>query len=166
MSHVTALREAIWSVDSSQPIAGVWPMSAFVETWVAVPKAARALVLGLALLTLLLSTVGVFGVVSYVVRRRRSELGVRLALGATPERLEREQMRTMLGVVVLALTAGLVGGVLAARAARGMLHGVSPLDPPSVALAVFTMAAAALLASYLPARRVGRIDPTEAIRAD
>jgi predicted permease len=166
MSHAPALREAIWSVDSSQPITSVWPMTAFVETWVAVPKAARALVLSLATLALLLAALGVFGVVSYVVRTRRSELGVRLALGATPHRLQRDQMRTMLVVVVAALGVGLAGGVLAARGARGMLYGVSPLDPPSVAFTILVMAAAALLASYLPARRVGGIDPTEAMRAE
>lgn len=166
MGYAPALREAIWSVDSSQPIAGVWPMSAFVETWVAVPKAMRSLVLGLAALTLLLSAVGVFGVVSYAVRTRRSELGVRLALGATPDRLERDQMRTMLVVVATALGLGLLGGVCAARGARGMLYGISPLDPASVGAAMLTMAAAALLASYLPARRVARIDPTEAMRAE
>jgi len=165
-SYGPALSEAIWSVDSSQPIAGAWPMSAFVETWVALPKAARTLVLGLAALTLLLASVGVFGVVSYVVRTRRSELGVRLALGATPERLERDQMRTMLGTILLPLAVGLAGGMAAARGARSMLYGVGPLDPVSIAAAIVTIGAAALLASYIPARRASRIDPTEAIRAE
>jgi putative ABC transport system permease protein len=165
-SYFTALREAIWSVDSSQPIAGVWPMSAFVETWVAVPMATRTLVAGLAGLTLFLSGVGIFGVVSYVVRTRRSELGVRLALGATPERLERDQMKVMLGVVALALGGGLGAGATAAWGARSMLYGVGPLDPVSIVAAIVAMGAAALLASYLPARRVGRIDPTESMRTE
>ncbi len=166
VGHASDIREAIWSVDSSQPIAGVAPMSAFVEMWVAIPKAARTLVVALAALTLLLAAVGVFGVVSYLVRTRRSELGVRLALGATPDRLERDQMRTMLGVVALAVSAGLTGGIAAAAAARHLLYDVQPLDPVSVSAAALVMALAALLASYIPARRVGRIDPTEAMRVE
>lgn len=166
MTLAPAVRDAIWSVDSSQPIAGVWPMSAFVDAWVAVPKAARALVVGLAALALLLSAVGVFGVVSYAVRTQRSELGVRLALGATPNRLERDQLRTILPIVIAGVGVGVVSGVLAARGARSLLFEVSPLDPISVAAALLAMGAAALLATYLPARRVSRIDPTEAIRAE
>lgn len=166
MSYAAAVREAVWSVDSSQPIAGVWPMTALVEAWVAIPRAARWLVLGLALLTLLLSAVGVFGVVAYLVRERRSELGVRLALGASPDRLEWDQMRTMLGVLTVAVVAGLAGGVIGAGATRSLLYGVVPLDPASVAAGTLTAMAAALLASYLPARRAGRIDPAEAMRAD
>lgn len=166
IGYVPALQEAVWSVDSSQPIAGVWPMSAFVDSWVAVPKAARSLVLALAVLTLLLAAVGVFGIVAFLVRTRRSELGVRLALGASPDQLERDQMNAVLGIVVVSLAAGVAVGVLAARAAEGLLYGVPPLDPISVVIAVLATSGAALLASYLPARRVGLIDPAEAMRAE
>jgi predicted permease len=166
MSFGEAVREAIWSVDPSQPVTGFWPMSAFVNAWVAIPKATRALVLSLATLALLLSAVGVFGVVSYAVRTRRSELGVRLALGATPDRLERDQMRTILPIVALGVVGGLLAGILAARAARELLYGISPLDPLSIGAGALVMASAALVATYLPARRAGRIDPTEAIRAE
>lgn len=166
IGYVPALQEAVWSVDSSQPIAGVWPMSAFVDAWVAVPKAARSLVLALAVLTLLLAAVGVFGIVAFLVRTRRSELGVRLALGASPDRLERDQMNAVLGILVVSLAAGVLVGVGAARAAEGLLYGVPPLDPISVIVAVLATTSAALLASYLPARRVGLIDPAEAMRAE
>ncbi len=166
IGYVPALQEAVWSVDSSQPIAGVWPMSAFVDAWVAVPRAARSLVLALAVLTLLLAAVGVFGIVAFLVRTRRSELGVRLALGASPDRLERDQMNAVVGIVAVSLIAGVVVGVVAARAAQGLLYGVPPLDPISVVVAVLATSSAALLASYLPARRVGLIDPAEAMRAE
>lgn len=166
MSFGQSVREAIWSVDPSQPVTGSWPMSAFVNAWVAIPKATRALVLSLATLALLLSVVGVFGVVSYAVRTRRSELGVRLALGATPDRLERDQMRTILPIVALGVVGGLLAGVLAAWAARELLYGISPVDPLSIGTGALVMASAALVATYLPARRAGRIDPTEVIRAE
>jgi predicted permease len=165
-SYPAAIRDAVWSVDPSQPIAGIWPMSAFVGAWVAVPRATRMLLVALALLALLLSAVGVFGVVSYAVRTGRSELGVRLALGATPEQLERQQIRSMLPLVLLGAGVGAVAGVFAARAARSLLFAVSPLDPISVGGALLAMGATALLASYLPARRVGRIDPAEAMRSE
>ncbi len=166
MSFGETVREAIWSVDPSQPVTGFWPMSAFVNAWVAIPKATRALVLSLATLALLLSVVGVFGVVSYAVRTRRSELGVRLALGATPDRLERDQMRTILPIVALGVVGGLLAGVMAARAARELLYGISPVDPLSIGAGALVMGSAALVATYLPARRAGRIDPTEVIRAE
>lgn len=166
MSFAQAVRDAIWSVDSSQPIADIVPMSALVESWVAIPRATRALVLGLATLALLLSAVGIFGVVSYAVRTRRSELGVRLALGATPGRLERDQIGSVVPVVAVGITGGLVAGLLASAAVRGLLYGVSPLDPVAIGSALLVMAAAALVATYLPARKVGGIDPTEVIRAE
>jgi len=166
MSHAGRIREAIWSMDPSQPIAGITPMSALVEAWVAIPRATRTLVVGLALLTLLLSAVGVFGIVSYAVRTRRSEFGVRLALGATADRLGRDQILANIPVVGLGIAVGLVAGVVGARAARSLLYGVTPLDPISITAAVTVLAGAAFLAMYLPTRRVARIDPTEAMRAD
>jgi putative ABC transport system permease protein len=166
MSFGSAVRDAVWAVDPSQPIDGIRPMTELVDSWVAIPRATRALVLGLATLAWLLSAIGVFGVVSYAVRTRRSELGIRLALGASPGRLEADQMRAISPVVVLGVTIGLGLGALAARASQAILYGVSPLDPLSLAGALTVMATAALGATYLPARRVGSIDPTEVIRAE
>lgn len=166
MAVAGAVREAIWSVDSSQPIVGPWPMSDIVGQWVAIPRATRTLVLTLAALSWLLSAVGVFGVVAYAVRTRRSEMGIRLALGASPTRLETDQLRAILPVLALGVGAGLVLGVAAARLAREILHGVGPMDPVSLLAAFVAMGGAALLATWLPARRVGRIDPTEVIRAE
>lgn len=166
MSYASRVQEAIWSVDSSQPVTTIVPMSELVDQWVAIPRATRALVVSLATLAWLLSSLGVFGVVAYAVRTRRSELGIRLALGASPDRLELDQLRAISPVVVLGVGGGLAAGVLAARSAGAILYGVSPLDPPSWISAVLAMCVAAFLATYLPARRAGRIDPTEVIRAE
>lgn len=165
MAFADAVREAIWSVDPSQPIDDIVPMGDRVEAWVAIPRATRALVLGLALLACLLSAVGVFGVVGYALRTRRAEVGIRLALGASPDRIEADQLRAISPVVALGVGAGLALGVLAARTAGAILYGVSPTDPVSLAAAVAAMATAALVATYLPARRAARISPTEAIRS-
>lgn len=160
-----AVRAAIWSVDASQPVALMRPMSELVGRWVAIPRAVRALVSGMALFALVLAALGVFGVVTYAVRGRRAELGVRLALGASPGRLQWELLRWAAPWIVGGVAMGLAVGVLAARAAGSILVGVEPTDPLSVGAALLTMAATALLALWLPARRVSAIDPAEAMRA-
>jgi hypothetical protein len=166
MRWAAAVQDAIWSIDSTQPITSVAPMRFWVDQWVAIPRATRGLVIGLAALAWLLSSLGVFGVVAYAVRTRRSELGIRLALGASPDRIELDQLKAISPVVVAGVGGGLVLGAFATRAAARILYGVSPLDPLSWVAAVLAMAAAAFIATYLPARRAGRIDPTEVIRAE
>ena len=166
MAYADAVREAIWSVDPSQPITGVQPMSERVERWVAIPRTTRALVGSLATLAWLLSAVGVFGVVAYAVRTRRAEMGVRLALGASPGRLEADQLRSVLPVVALGVGAGMAAGVVAARAAGAVLYGVSPLAPLPLVGTVSAMGLAALVATWVPARRAGRVDPREVIAAE
>ncbi|GMV04060.1 MAG: hypothetical protein AMXMBFR53_03410 [Gemmatimonadota bacterium] len=166
MEYARAVRDAISSVDPSQPVADIVPVSELVGAWVAIPRATRTLLSGLAALSLLLSAVGVFGVVSYAVRSRRSELGVRMALGASPQRLKAGVVSAVVPQVVVGIGVGLAAGVVAARGARAVLFGVSPFDPLSVAGAVAAMAAAALLATYLPALRAARVDPVEAIRGE
>ena len=166
MMLADAIRDAIWSVDPSEPVAAIVPLSDLVARWTAIPLATRTLVLTLAVLAMFLSAVGVFGVVAYAVRTRRSELGVRLALGASPTRLESEVVARVLPVALVAVLAGAASGIGAARSARAVLHGVDPLDLPSLAGALVAMTAATALATWLPARRAGRIDPAEAMRPD
>jgi hypothetical protein len=166
MAYADVVRDAIWSVDPSRPVMDVQPMSTLVNDWVAIPKATRVLVLSLAMLAWLLSAVGVFGVVAYAVRTRRSELGIRLALGASPDRLERDQLRDISPVVFVGIAAGLGLGFVAARGAGAVLYGVSAADPLSYGAAIVVMATAAFVATWLPARRAARIDPTEVMRPD
>jgi ABC-type antimicrobial peptide transport system permease subunit len=139
-------------------------MSELVGRWVAIPRAVRALVSGMAAFAMLLAALGVFGVVTYAVRGRRAELGVRLALGASPDQLRRELLQWAAPWVVGGVAVGLAAGLLAARAAGSVLVGVEPTDPVSVGAALLAMAATALLAVWLPARRVAEIDPAEAMR--
>lgn len=91
---------------------------------------------------------------------------MRLALGASPGRLEWDVMLNALPILLAGVGVGLISGVLAARGARAILYQVSPLDPLSVGLALVAMYATALVAVYLPARRVTGIDPSEAMRAE
>lgn len=163
MAFAESVRDAVWSVDPSQPIHWVSPMTQWVSMWVAVPRTARALVSSLAGLAGVLATIGIFGVVAYTVRTRRKEFGVRLALGASPRRLERDQLHAIGPIIVLGLAAGTVIGIAGASAARALLHQVEPTDPLTLGVALTVMGAASLCASLLPARRAGRIDPVEVI---
>jgi putative ABC transport system permease protein len=117
-------------------------------------------------LALLLSAVGIFGIVSQVVASRVHEFGIRAALGATP----RDLVSIGLGSGLRQTGIGLAGGVVAAlaltRVLRGLLQGVTPTDPVTFAGVVIVTAIVAVIASVGPARRAGRIDPNIALRAD
>ncbi len=114
----------------------------------------------------LLAAIGLYGVIAFSVARRTREIGVRMALGARPERVMGMIMRQGFSIVAIGL---LVGGLLAAVAAfalQGLLYGVQPLDPLAWTLAFTAMALAAGLANFVPARRAMRIDPMTALRTD
>ncbi len=163
LSAVEAVKEAVWSVDSSQPIDRVFPMEALLENTVALPRLARKLVAQFAGVALGLGALGLFGVSSYAVRTRRLELGIRLALGATPRRLQRELLVELLPLGGIGLAAGVALGIGAAHLGRALLHGISPADPWTVAGAAFVVSGATLVATYLPARGVAGIDPSRSL---
>ena len=117
-------------------------------------------------LAAVLATVGLYGVMSYTVARRRSEIGVRLALGAT----RRDVVRLVAGDSAKLVAAGLAAGIAlalgATTAASALLFGLKPYDPATMGLAVASLTAVAALASYLPAARAARLEPTEALREE
>src|SRR5262249_46374166 len=117
-------------------------------------------------LALLLATIGVYGLKAYDVSRRTREMGIRIALGATSPQLKglivREGARTTaVGLVLGVLLAAAIG-----KLASGLLFEVSPVDPIVLSIAALVLAAAATLASYLPARRATRVAPLDALRAE
>jgi putative ABC transport system permease protein len=117
-------------------------------------------------LALLLAVVGIYGVVSYAVAQRTREIGVRRALGATPGRVGTLVLRSTLAAVVPGLLVGALLTLVNAKALGALLYGVSPFDPPTLAIAVGALGAAALLASVVPAWRAVRVDPLIAMRAE
>jgi ABC-type antimicrobial peptide transport system permease subunit len=165
LERLDAVKEAAWSVDSSQPIDRIFPMTALVETTVALPKLARNLVAQFAAAALGLAALGLFGVASYAVRTRRTELGIRIALGATPRKLQEHLVRELARLASVGLSAGMLLGVGAASIASVLLHGVSPLDPWSLGAAAAVVAGTALVSTLIPARAIARIDPARSIRA-
>ena len=118
----------------------------------------------LGVLALAIATIGLYGVMAYLVSRRRKEIGLRIALGAAP----RAVIGMMLAESGLLLVTGVViGGVLAVFAshyAASLLYGISPLDPWSFAIGISALAAVGLLASWVPAHRAANMAPTSALR--
>jgi putative ABC transport system permease protein len=125
-----------------------------------------ALLVAFAAVALILATVGLYGVISYGVTQRTREIGVRVALGAEPSAVARLVIGNGLRLATLGVVIGAAGAIAATRALSGMLFGVSASDPWTFAAITVVVAAVALLASYLPARRAVRIDPVEALRAE
>ena len=117
-------------------------------------------------LALLLSAVGLYGVLSYSVGRRTSEIGIRMTLGALPGQVAWSIVRQTLGLVAVGLAVGVSASIFLARVAEKLLYGVAPTDAVALVGSAALLAAVACVASYLPARRAGRIDPVAALRSE
>jgi putative ABC transport system permease protein len=130
------------------------------------PRVSAVLVAGFALGALLLAAMGLFGVISGSVTRRRRELAVRLALGADHRRVLRLVLGEGVWLVGLGVVIGAPGVYVMSRLIRASLVGVSPLDPPTLLVVALGLALVAMAACYLPARRVLRIDPAQSLRQE
>jgi putative ABC transport system permease protein len=119
-----------------------------------------------ALAALVIASIGLYGVVAHGVVERRREIGVRLALGAARSDVSRLVLRQGGRLAALGAIIGLTGAVALMRALERLLFGVAPMDPATFVAGVALLAAAALLASYFPARRAASLDPAVVLRAD
>ena len=163
---IDQVRQAVWSVNSNLPVASVRPMQEIYDRSMA--RTSFALVmLGIAgAMALLLGIIGIYGVISYAVSQRRIEIGIRLALGAQQTELRRMFVRSGLILVVIGVATGLVAAIGLMRLMKSLLFGISALDPATYVGVSLVLTAAAMLASYLPARRASKVDPLEALRAE
>jgi ABC-type antimicrobial peptide transport system permease subunit len=127
---------------------------------------ALTLLHGFAALALVLAGLGLYGVLAYTVAQRTREIGVRMALGARPAQALGLVARESSAVVGVGLLLGLAGALVTARLFAGLLFGVGPADPVALAASVVVLAAVALAATLLPARRAARVDPAVALRAE
>jgi ABC-type antimicrobial peptide transport system permease subunit len=119
-----------------------------------------------AAMALLLSAVGLYGVVSYVVGQRRGEIGIRMALGAPASQVAGLVLRQSLALVSLGVAVGLAGAAAGTRVLRGLLFEVSPTDPVVLAGVSALLLTIALVASLVPTRRALRVDPLDTLRAE
>jgi ABC-type antimicrobial peptide transport system permease subunit len=154
------------AIDPSVAISELKTMSRIVEDELASTRIINGLFAGFALLALALAAAGLFGVISCSVGQRRRELGIRIALGASPRTIARMIVGEGLKIVFAGMVAGLILAVLLAQLSASLLFGITARDPATflgVAAAIVTVA---LLAAWAPAARAMRVDPAGTLRAD
>jgi len=162
---VEAVRRLVREIDPSQPVSGFGTLEELVDDSLAVPRF-YATVLGLfAAAALLLASVGIGGVVSYAVHQRVREIGIRVALGADSSTVVRWIVRGTMLPVGVGLAVGLAASVATSRTLSSLLFQVGPADPVTLGATALLLAAVALVACWLPARRAARVDPLRALGA-
>jgi ABC-type antimicrobial peptide transport system permease subunit len=163
-SFLKEIREAVWSVNGNLPVANVQTLRQIYRQSMA-RTSFTLLMLALASgMALVLGVIGIYGVISYSVSQRTREIGIRIALGAQPERVERMFVRHGLVLTTIGIAIGITAAAGLTRLLASFLFGVSPEDPVTFVAVSIGLAAAALLASYLPARAATSVDPVQALK--
>jgi putative ABC transport system permease protein len=166
LALVAAIRRAVAQVDANIPLANAQDM----ETIVAQSMGRLAFtmyLLGIAgIVALALASVGLYGLISYLVAHRANEIGVRMALGAQARQVEALVVRGALRLAALGIVIGLAVAAAASQLMRTMLYGIAPWDPASYVAAVGVLALVAIVAGWIPARRAARIDPARVLRQE
>jgi predicted permease len=165
-SVVPAVRRIVRDLDPTVPIFNVEMMSDVVRASTARLELTLALMAAAAAITLMLGTIGLYGVMAYMVALRTREFGVRVALGADPRRIARTVAVRGIKLVTLGVVAGFGLYAVAAPFLRAFLYGVTPSDPLTLVAVTFALVGTAALASWLPARRAAHVDPAVALRAE
>jgi len=161
-----AVQRAVWTVDSDQPVADFRTMDDIVDEELA-PRTQILVLLGtFACLALVLAAAGTYAVLSYLVSESRREIGLRMAIGATPAMIVVSVLRYSASLTMVGVAAGLVGAWATSRALSSWLYEVRPGDPVVLGLVALALSAVAALAAWVPARRAAAVDPMEALRAE
>jgi putative ABC transport system permease protein len=159
-----SVRRAVWSVDKDQPVWRIRTVAAVLDQQVAPDRLMMWLVSSFGLLALTLSLIGAYGLLSNSVNQRKQEIGVRMALGATPQSILQWVLKQAVRLTLAGGILGIAGGLIATRFMASLLYGVTTVDRTSFALGWALMTLTALAASYLPARRASRVDPMVTLR--
>jgi putative ABC transport system permease protein len=165
-SFLTEARAAVWSVNSNLPVFLVSTMKDLYDQSLAATSFTLVILAIAGTMALLLGIIGIYGVMSYAVSQRTREMGIRLALGAAPGQVKRMFVGNGLALAGAGILIGLSAAAGLTRLMKSLLFGISALDPVIYVAMPVVLVAAALLASYLPARRASRIDPSEALRLE
>jgi len=158
------VKREIWNIEKDAPISNVNTMSALLSKSVARPRFNFVLLGLFAGLALLLASIGIYGVMSYTITQRTHEIGVRIALGANDRNVLALVMGQGLRITVVGVAIGLAGSFAATRLLSNLLFGVTATDPSTFVVTSVVLAAIAMLACYLPARRALRVDPISALK--
>ncbi len=165
-SVLPAMRHTVREFDSQINVSAAGTLDEYLAEPLAQPRLGAFLLSGFGLAALLLGAIGLYGVMASAVRERTHDMGVRMALGATPERLRREVLGSALVVAAVGAAVGLGGALVGSRLLAALLFEVSPTDPATLGGVCVLLLAVALMAAYVPARRATRIDPVQALRAE
>jgi predicted permease len=158
------LREALRPIEPDLPTANMRTLQTMVDRAVSPRRFVVWLLGGFAGFALVLASLGIYAVISYSVSQRTQEIGIRMALGASAEVLQRTILMQTLGLAGIGMVVGVVASWALARTLSGLLFGVTSSDPVTFAGMLVILTGVAALAGYLPARRASRIDPMEALR--
>ena len=164
--YAPALRQAVAELESGAALGMIRPMRELVSASMARVAFTTTLLSVAAGMAVLLAAVGLYGTLAYVVGLRQREIGVRMALGAGAAEVRALVVRQSAGLAAGGVALGVVGALAATRLLRSLLFEVQPGDPRVLAAGVVLLAGVAALASYVPARRATRVDPTDALRAE
>jgi putative ABC transport system permease protein len=159
-----SVRQQIWSVDKQQPVSDVMPLEQLVGDNLAPRRMQASLLGGFAGLALLLASIGIYAVLSFVVTQRTQEIGVRVALGAHSSDVLRMVFSHGLRLFAIGAVLGLAAALALSRTMSHLLYGISATDPLSFLTVTFILGVVTLLACYIPARRAMRVDPLVALR--
>lgn len=160
------VRAQLSQIDPELPLGDVSTLQGVLDRSVSQPRFRTLLISAFASIAMVLAAVGVFGLISYSVTQRTREIGIRIALGASPRQVLEPMVREGLTLAGIGVGIGLVGALLLGRVIGSFLYGVAPRDPLTFAVAGSLLLSVALLATYLPARRALRVDPIAALRAE
>ena len=162
----SAVKTAVHAIDPDLPVETVRAIEDIIETSTGQPRFRATILLAFASLALLLAAVGVHGLISFSVSQRTAEMGVRLALGASPGQVGALVMRQGLRLAAAGVALGLAVAVAAGRVIAGLLFETSATDPRLYAGLATLLLTIAALACYVPARRAMRVDPMRALRSE
>jgi putative ABC transport system permease protein len=162
----SAVQQAVRELDPTLPVFDAKPMSAALSAATAQLTFIIVILGGAAVVTLILGAVGLYGVLAYVVTLRRRELGIRVALGASPYSVAAAMLRYGLVLTSVGIAFGFVIFAVVSRFLRALLFGVAPSDPMTLGGSALLLIAIAAIASWVPARRAARVDPADALRAE
>jgi putative ABC transport system permease protein len=161
---VSTVRKELRNVDVDVATAGVRPMHQFLAAAVAARRFNMELIAIFAVTALLLAAAGLYAVIAYLVSQRTREIGIRLALGATPRHILRLMMGQGMKLTLIGVAIGFVGAVAVTRLMRSLLFAIAPTDLLTFAISSFVLIVVALLACFIPARRATKVDPLVALR--
>jgi predicted permease len=160
------IRQAVWSINPNLPLASARTLQSLYEGSMARTSFTLVMLALAGGMALLLGVIGIYGVISYAVSQRTREIGIRMALGAQQSALTGMFVRHGLRLAALGAGVGLAAAAALSRLMASLLFGVGPADPATYATVALGLVAAAVVASYVPARRVTDVDPSEALRAE